>query len=287
MGPCPHQPFPLQDRSGFDVSSASCTVTGSSVSATFSRPVANGDYTLVADGSTVVAWAVGYDFASYTGHGARGVASVDMATGAVTSVARKPLHVAHGVLNYVAWGALLPTGVFLARYTKALPAQNVRGAQRFFLCDNMECVCACVCGPPGGREWCVSVAARCQWAAFRCLGCACGYILCCLIEFVRQGAPIWFRLHRMLQSIGLVLTLVALVRPTQRVRCTLPPIMIPAHWQAGVTVVLPLPPFPPSPCRAFFRCLLSRWSRKTGSLISVPFMVDWAWRSPCLGCCSH
>jgi hypothetical protein len=72
-----------------------------------------------------MAWAVGYDLVSFSGHGLRGVSSVNMATGSVSALSRKPLHLAHGALNYVAWGVLLPTGVLLARFAKDVPLRQV------------------------------------------------------------------------------------------------------------------------------------------------------------------
>lgn len=112
-----------QDGSGFTAASASCTVTGNTVSAVFTRAVTNGDYSLSLTGNTPMAWAVGFELQAFDGHQAEGVTNVNMATGAVSAAGRKPLHVAHGAINFVAWGILLPLGVLLARFTKHIPVK--------------------------------------------------------------------------------------------------------------------------------------------------------------------
>jgi hypothetical protein len=77
-----------------------------------------------------MAWAVGADFADFSaGHEAASVSNVDFATGTATLAGRKPTHLAHGALNFIAWGVLLPTGVLLARFTKHVPAAPVRASR--------------------------------------------------------------------------------------------------------------------------------------------------------------
>ena len=64
----------------------------------------------------------------------QGVSNVNMATGAVTAAGRKPLHLAHGAINFVAWGIMLPLGVLLARFTKHIPVKAVRACVHRLLC---------------------------------------------------------------------------------------------------------------------------------------------------------
>ena len=116
----------MQDNTG--VLSSSCTVVGNTVTATVVRATDNGQFTVSPKGSAAIAWAVGADFADFSaGHEAAAVSNVDFATGTATAAGRKPLHVAHGALNFIAWGVLLPLGVLLARHTKHIPATQVGG----------------------------------------------------------------------------------------------------------------------------------------------------------------
>ncbi len=115
-----------QDNTGFNASTASCEISGGGVSASFTRAVANGAYSISMNSTTSLAWAVGYDFATFTaGHELQGVAAVDMKTGASSALGRKPMHLAHGSLNFLAWGVLLPLGVLMARFTKGVPVKAV------------------------------------------------------------------------------------------------------------------------------------------------------------------
>jgi hypothetical protein len=118
-------PLP-QDNTGFNTSSTTCEVSGDAISAEFTRSIANGAYSISMNGSTPLAWAIGYDLATFSaGHEVQGVTAVDMKTGATSSLGRKPLHLAHGSLNFIAWGILLPVGVLLARFTKSVPVKSV------------------------------------------------------------------------------------------------------------------------------------------------------------------
>ena len=52
--------------------------------------------------------------------------SINFASGSVAAAARPSTHVVHGVLNFLAWGVFLPTGVMLARFGKRLGPGQVR-----------------------------------------------------------------------------------------------------------------------------------------------------------------
>lgn len=165
------------DNTGFNTSSATCEVSGDAISAEFTRSIANGAYSISMNGSTPLAWAIGYDLATFSaGHEVQGVTAVDMKTGATSSLGRKPLHLAHGSLNFIAWGILLPVGVLLARFTKSVP--------------------------------------------------------------VKSGPPLWFNLHRWVQSTGLLFTVVALVLALVMVKDEGKAHFANAHGKLGLVVTL-------------------------------------------------
>ena len=85
----------------------------------------------IGDGDVSVAYAYGSGNSFGYHGGSRGVVSINFKTGASATVGDKPIKVAHGILMYIAWGVLIPTGVMIARFGRHVPP-NTGPAQWWF-----------------------------------------------------------------------------------------------------------------------------------------------------------
>ncbi len=88
----------VQDRTG--IISTTCSVSGSSVKATFERTMAVADYPIAASAATDVAWAVGSDMTSFSKHKKSQVMGLATAC-RVVCVLGAPLSLSAGLSCYV------------------------------------------------------------------------------------------------------------------------------------------------------------------------------------------